>query len=232
MSSPPPLVVDQVWKTYRSEAEELAVLRGTSLRLGAGESAAVTGASGSGKSTLLNLIGGLDQVDSGSILVGGVDVATLPERALAAFRRRLGLVFQFHHLLRDFTASENVQLPLLIGGAHRPADGTRAAELIAAVGLTPHASRYPHQLSGGERQRVAIARALAAHPEVVLADEPTGNLDERNAGEVGDMLFGLAEQRGVTLLVVTHDRSLAARAQLHLHLEHGQLHVAGERSPP
>ena len=223
MSSPPPLVVADVWKTYRSEAEQLAVLRGTSLRLAAGESAAVTGASGSGKSTLLNVIGGLDQVDRGRIAVGGVEVTALAERSLAAFRRRLGMVFQFHHLLRDFTAAENVQLPLLIGGAHRRAAADRAAELLEAVALTPHGGRYPHQLSGGERQRVAIARALAPQPEMVLADEPTGNLDEHNAREVGDMLFGLAERRGVTLLVATHDRGLASRAGLQLRLEHGQL---------
>ena len=231
MSVRPPVVVDQVWKTYRSEAEELAVLRGTSLRLAVGETVAVTGTSGSGKSTLLNLIAGLDRVDRGRIVVGGVEVSSLPERALAGYRRSLGMVFQFHHLLRDFTAAENVQLPLLVAGTHRHAAGHRAASLMAAVGLARHTNHYPHQLSGGERQRVAVARALAARPGMVLADEPTGNLDEYNAVEVGNMLFGLAEERGVTLLVMTHDRNLASRARRHLHLEHGRLQASDDNGP-
>lgn len=217
------LIVDCIWKAYRSEAEELGVLRGASLRLDVGDSAVVTGASGSGKSTLLNLVGGLDHVDAGTITVGDVEVTAVPEKALASFRRRLGMVFQFHHLLRDFTAYENVQMPLLIAGARRAVAGERATQLIDAVGLTDRATHYPHELSGGERQRVSVARALAVQPDLVLADEPTGNLDERNASDVGDLLFGLAEERGVTLLVVTHDRNLAARARQLFHLEHGQL---------
>jgi len=217
------LTVEDLWKTYRTQAEELPVLRGVSFSLPVGVTAAISGASGSGKSTLLNVCAGLDEADQGSVRIGDNELAGLGERALAAFRRRIGLVFQFHHLLRDFTALENVLIPSMICGARRRLAAERASELLDAVGLSGHRSRYPNQLSGGERQRVAVARALAADPLLLLADEPTGNLDEANASIVGDLLFGLAQDRGVTLLVVTHDRELAQRAQYHLHLSHGEL---------
>ena len=199
----------------------LHILRGVDLTLDRGEAVAIVGASGSGKSTLLHLLGALDQPTAGSVLLDGIDIATLGDEEAAAVRnRRLGFVFQFHHLLLDFTALENVMVPALIQGASSARAKERAAELLRQVGLGDRLGHKPGELSGGEQQRVAVARALVNHPLVILADEPTGNLDTDTSEQVREVLFALKDRYGVALLVVTHNRQLAARAErvLRLHL--------------
>jgi lipoprotein-releasing system ATP-binding protein len=184
----------------------------------------ITGESGSGKTTLLNLVAGLDAPSNGAILFEGTDLGGLSETELAVFRsRNLGFVFQFHYLMRDFTALENVMMPALIAGEAASRARERSTRLLMEVGLSDRADHYPPQLSGGEQQRVAVARALTNDPSIVLADEPTGNLDERNSTAVEDLLFELVGRHGVTLLMVTHDRRLAARGDRRLVLAHGVL---------
>ena len=202
---------------YATESGRLPVLDGISLDVPAGGYLAVTGASGSGKTTLLSVLGGLEQAQQGTVDVGGTEISGLSGDALAAYRRAtVGFVFQHFGLLDTLTAAENVELACTLAGLRPAARRTRAAELLAAVGLSARAGHRPAALSGGERQRVAIARALANHPPLLLADEPTGNLD----GEATAMVVGLLErvraQLGCTLVLVTHDRALAARAQQRL----------------
>jgi lipoprotein-releasing system ATP-binding protein len=216
--------VDGVVKDYVSGAETLHILRGVSLCLCRGETAAVTGRSGSGKSTLLNILGGLDHCDSGSVTVGGTELSSLSEGALASYRRRrVGFIFQFHYLLKDFTALENVMLPAYIGGMKKKEALERARTLLADLRLEDRAAHYPSQLSGGERQRVAVARSMVNDPDLVLADEPTGNLDQDNSAVVAELLYGSARKWGKTLIVVTHDEKVAARALVRYTLEAGQL---------
>ena len=215
-----------VWKHYAGPAGRLTVLRGLDLTIDPGATVAITGESGSGKSTLLNVVAGLDRFGPGRMQVGGADLGALSEAELARYRRTLGLVFQFHHLLRDFSALENLLVPALIRGHGRSAAQRRARDLLAAVGLGERADYFPAELSGGERQRVAVARALAAEPALVLADEPTGNLDERNSQVVADLLFDLVRQERTTLVLVTHDPRLAARAGAGYRLAGGLLHPA------
>ena len=200
------------------------MLSGVDLEIDEGTSVVITGESGSGKTTLLNLVAGLDSPTGGRVLVDGTEITCLDETALAAFRgRTLGFVFQFHYLLRDFTALENVLMPAWIAGRGR-GDATRQARtLLGDVGLGGKLARYPSELSGGERQRVAVARALVNDPRLVVADEPTGNLDERNSETVRDLLFDLVRRYGKTLLVATHDARLAARGDRTLRLAHGVL---------
>ena len=215
-----------VWKHYAGPAGRLTVLRGLDLTIDPGATVAITGESGSGKSTLLNVVAGLDRFGPGRVQVGGADLGALSEAELARYRRTLGLVFQFHHLLRDFSALENLLVPALIRGRGHGAAQRRARDLLAAVGLRERADYFPAELSGGERQRVAVARALAAEPALVLADEPTGNLDERNSQVVADLLFDLVRQERTTLVLVTHDQRLAARAAAGYRLAGGVLHPA------
>ena len=185
-------------------------LSGVSLEVSKGEIVAIVGASGAGKSTLLQIIGTLMPADSGRVEIAGVDVSTLGERQLAAFRNRhIGFVFQFHHLLPEFTAVENVMMPALIGGIDKGEAARRAVELLEMVGLADRAQHKPVEMSGGEQQRVAIARALICRPSVVLADEPTGNLDSANRDEIQRLLMDVREQFGQTIVMVTHDMSLA-----------------------
>ena len=185
-------------------------LSGVSLEVSKGEIVAIVGASGAGKSTLLQIIGTLMPADSGRVEIAGVDVGTLGERQLAAFRNRhIGFVFQFHHLLPEFTAVENVMMPALIGGVDKGEAACRAVELLEMVGLADRAQHKPVEMSGGEQQRVAIARALICRPSVVLADEPTGNLDSANRDEIQRLLMDVREQFGQTIVMVTHDMSLA-----------------------
>jgi putative ABC transport system ATP-binding protein len=202
------------------------VLDGVSLDVASGETVAVAGPSGSGKSTLLGLVAGLDTPSSGTIVVAGIEVTRLGEAALARFRREtLGYVFQSYHLIPTLTAAENVGVPLdLAGVAGTPA---RVAELLAGVGLADRGHHYPAQLSGGEQQRVALARAMALDPPLLLADEPTGNLDSATGAAIIDLLFALNRERGTTLLLVTHDATLAARADRVVSLRDGR--IAGER---
>jgi putative ABC transport system ATP-binding protein len=210
-----------------SGGRALTILDGVSFDVAAGEVVAITGPSGSGKSTLLGLIAGLDTPSGGSITVDGVEVTALGEAALARFRRRtIGFVFQSYHLIPTLTAAENVAVPLELAGEVAPL--ATAAARLAEVGLAERAGHYPAQLSGGEQQRVAIARALALAPPLLLADEPTGNLDSATGGAIVDLLLALNRERGSTLLLVTHDAALAARAGRAIALRDGRL-VNGHR---
>ncbi|HCM25467.1 MAG: lipoprotein ABC transporter ATP-binding protein [Treponema sp. GWB1_62_6] len=214
--------VAELFKTFPSGSEELTILRGLSLDIEKGSSLSIRGESGSGKSTLLNILGGLDRASSGSVDVGGQHLETMNEKALTSYRSRfIGFVFQFHYLLKDFTALENVMLPAFVAGIPRKVATERARRLLADVRLSDRASHYPSQLSGGERQRVAVARALVNEPELVLADEPTGNLDPANSAIVAELLFATVGRYGKTLVVVTHDERLAARASAERVLEAG-----------
>ncbi len=206
----------------RSGGREVAILDGVNLDVAARETVAVTGPSGSGKSTLLGLIAGLDRPTAGSIVLDGVEITTLDENRLARLRRdRVGFVFQSYHLIPTLTAIENVAMPLELAG--RPHRLERARELLDTVGLVGRADHYPSQLSGGEQQRVAIARALALRPPLVLADEPTGNLDSATGAQIIELLLALNREHGSTLVLVTHDEALAARGQRIVALRDGRV---------
>ena len=199
-------------------------LRGASVEIRRGEIVAIVGASGAGKSTLLQILGTLMPADSGRVEIAGVDVSRLSERELAAFRNRhIGFVFQFHHLLSEFTALENVMMPALIGGVSRREAESRALELLDIVGMSHRTSHKPVELSGGEQQRVAIARALVNRPSVVLADEPTGNLDTRNRDEIQRLLVDVREKFDQTIVMVTHDEVLASLADRKISMSDGQI---------
>ncbi len=221
----PPLVARELRRSYPGvSGPELHILRGVDLSVEWGEAVAIVGASGSGKSTLLHLLGALDRASGGSVHVGGADIATLSEEEAAELRnRRIGFVFQFHHLLRDFTALENVMMPALIRGDGTAVARTRATKLLDQVGLGGRLSHKPRKLSGGEQQRVAVARALVNDPVMVLADEPTGDLDTATSKDVQDILFEMKERHGVALVVVTHNRELAGKAEKVLRLREGVL---------
>ncbi len=213
-----------VEKWFQSGVERLQVLAGVELTVESGTSTAITGESGCGKTTLLNIIGGLEFPSAGSAVSAGYRLDALAEDELTEYRQHVvGLVFQFHFLLKDFTALENVLLPAYMAGVGREAAEVRAGELLREVGLGERLQHFPHQLSGGERQRVAVARALINDPSIMLADEPTGNLDEDNSELVADTLFALVRSRNTTLVMVTHNRELAARGDRLLRLEHGVL---------
>jgi lipoprotein-releasing system ATP-binding protein len=211
-------------KSFRQGPALLPVLRGIDLSVGQGERVAVLGRSGSGKSTLLHILGGLADPDSGEVRIDGTAVGPLNPEARARLRnRRMGFVYQFHHLLPEFTAMENVAMPLLLG-AHKISEAReRAVDVLGAVGLSGRLDHRPSQLSGGERQRVAIARALVADPAVVLADEPTGNLDQESADQVFAVMLELAQRHGTAFVVVTHDEDLARQMQRRLYLTDGHL---------
>jgi len=210
------------------DASAVTVLDGVSLDVHAREVLAITGASGSGKSTLLGLLAGLDHPSAGSITVDGVDITRLDEDALARFRRgRIGYVFQSFHLIPTLTAMENVATPLEIAGMRD--SGRRARELLAEVGLAARLHHYPAQLSGGEQQRVALARAVALRPTVLLADEPTGNLDSATGEQIVDLLLALNRERASTLVLVTHDEALARHADRVITLRDGR--IVAERRP-
>ncbi|MBW7864833.1 MAG: ABC transporter ATP-binding protein [Candidatus Hydrogenedens sp.] len=207
----PLLELRDVSRAYPAPAGPLPVLRGVSLRLGAGESLAVAGPSGCGKSTLLNIMGTLDSPDSGQVLINGVDTAALDARGLARLRNKsIGFVFQFHHLLPQCTVLENVLVPVLDAADAAPARD-RAVELLEQVGLADRKDHRPGELSGGERQRAAVVRALINRPALLLADEPTGALNEAAAESLADLLVGLQKDRGMALVVVTHAPAIAKR---------------------
>jgi lipoprotein-releasing system ATP-binding protein len=213
-SSEQPLVIaSSLMRRFATGAETLEVLRGVNMSVSRGATVVITGESGCGKSTLLGLIGGLDRPTAGRVVVEGTDITELPESALSVYRNRaVGFIFQFHFLLKDFTALENVIIPGMMGHEPRRVLRDKGRALLAEVGLEGRRDAWPHELSGGERQRVAVARSLINEPTLLLADEPTGNLDERNARIVEDMLFTLARAHGRTMILVTHDAALAARA--------------------
>jgi lipoprotein-releasing system ATP-binding protein len=224
-----PLVLRDVRRTYRTEAGELPVLRGADLRLRGGEIVALVAPSGAGKSTLLHLAGLLERPDGGSVWVDGIDAGSLPDAARTAIRRdTIGFVYQFHHLLGEFTALENVVLPQMIAGKSRKGAAERGMALLSSFGLAPRAGHLPGKLSGGEQQRVAIARALANAPEVLLADEPTGNLDVDTAGVVFEELLAMVRRENLAALIATHNPDLAARMDRTVTLREGRVvEVAG-----
>ncbi len=201
---------------------ELEVLKGLSLEVARGELVSIVGASGAGKTTLLQIMGTLSRPDAGRVEIDGVETSRLNDNALARFRnRRIGFVFQFHHLLPEFTAFENICIPGLIAGRRRAEVEARAAMLLERMNLAERRDHKPAQLSGGEQQRIAIARALMNEPAVLLADEPSGNLDSRNREEIHRLFFELREQTGQTTVIVTHDESLAARTDRCIRLSDG-----------
>jgi lipoprotein-releasing system ATP-binding protein len=219
------LKVTALHKSYTEVGGSLRVLRGLDLEARKGEIVAVMGVSGAGKSTLLNLLGGLDRPDQGSIAYGGIDLDSLRGEALAEFRnRKIGFVFQFHHLLSEFDVLENVIMPGLIAGRRREQLLDRGRSLLEEVGLTDRATHRPSELSGGECQRAAVARSLMNGPSLVLADEPSGNLDKGNSEKLHRLLRRLCDGQGQTFLVATHNEHLAAVADRILYLSDGLLH--------
>lgn len=221
----PPLEARGLEKRFPvGDGSELHVLQGVSLLLAPGEAVAIVGASGAGKSTLLHLLGALDRPTAGEVLLGGNRVSGLTDEELAAARNHhVGFVFQFHHLLREFTALENVMMPALVGGVPFGQARERARNLLHAVGVEGRAGHKPRQLSGGEQQRVAVARALVNDPLVLLADEPSGNLDSASSERLHDLLFRLREEQGLSMVIVTHNPELAGRADRELVMADGRL---------
>lgn len=215
---------EHVSKTYDDGHLQVSVLDDLNFKIGSGRSISVVGASGSGKSTLLHLLGGLDTPSSGSIRLMGRDITELSQKAIGQLRNQyLGFVYQFHHLLPEFTALENVMMPLLIGHMPKAQAEEQARAMLDKVGLKQRLAHRPGELSGGERQRAAIARALVTHPACILADEPTGNLDRKNASNVLDMMLDLQHELGTSLVVVTHDDELAVRFDEVLTVSDGKL---------
>ena len=216
------LVLKGVRRGFAQGAARLEVLRGVSLTVRRGELVALVGPSGCGKSTLLHIAGLLEQADGGEIWIGGKNGAALPDDQRSALRRdSMGFVYQYHHLLREFSALENIVVPQMIAGRGRAEAASRAQELLGLVGLAARAEHRPAELSGGEQQRVAIARALANKPQLLLADEPTGNLDEHTADEVFGVLLRLVRDAGLGALIATHNTALAARMDRRLTLHEG-----------
>jgi lipoprotein-releasing system ATP-binding protein len=200
----------------------LQVLKGINLNVPAGKLYSIVGASGAGKTTLLQILGTLSIPDEGKVYINGRDVSVMPEKELSRFRnQQLGFVFQFHHLLPEFSSLENVCIPAYIGGASRAKAEARARELLGYLGLSERFNHKPSQLSGGEKQRVAVARALVNHPAVVLADEPSGNLDSQNRDDLHELLFKLRDEMGQTFIIVTHDDSFAQRSDQIIHIRDG-----------
>lgn len=219
------LIVDNVTKEFPTRGEPLVVLRGISFQLEAGQNFAVIGPSGSGKTTLLNLLGALERPTSGSVAVDGENPTELPEKDVARFRgHKIGFVFQDHHLLPQCSVLENVLVPTIADGRTRNEDVNRARNLLDRVGLSDRLEHRPAELSGGQKQRTAIARALIREPALVLADEPTGNLDQSTAAQVADLLLELQADEQSMLIVATHSNELAERMQQRRRLDSGQLH--------
>lgn len=222
------LQADKLVKSYDEGSNELEVLSGVDLTVTQGDILAIIGTSGSGKSTLLNLLGGLDHATRGTVSIAGNVLATMNDRDTGKLRNRyLGFVYQFHHLLPEFTALENVAMPLLIRGESPAICQERAAATLKKVGLEHRLKHKPSALSGGERQRVAIARALVTEPALVMADEPTGNLDERTAAQVQSLMLELNETLGTAFMIVTHDREFASRCPQQYELHDGLLRRLG-----
>ena len=216
--------IENLTKIYSGAGEKLTVFSDVNVNLKRGSKTVILGESGSGKSTLLNIIGALDNASGGKVQVGPYEVTSLDEENAAVYRADfLGLIFQFHYLLKDFTALENVFLPLYMKGVPKKEARLRAERLLCDVGLEKRMHHLPSQLSGGERQRAAVARSLIADPELVLADEPTGNLDPENAHLVGELLFSVVEKYGKTLIMATHDLSLTSGADQCLRIKQGRL---------
>ncbi len=211
-------------KTYKTESETLTILKNLDLTIEKGSKIVIVGESGSGKSTFLNIVGGLDTATSGVVKAGPYEITSLDEKQISQYRSKfLGLIFQFHYLLKDFTALENVFLPAYMAGLKKTEAIKKAKQLLCDVGLEGRADHLPSQLSGGERQRVAVARALINDPQIILADEPTGNLDPANAKMIGDLLFSMADKYDKTLILVTHDMELASKGDKIYSIKEGML---------
>jgi len=224
--SPPENIIEaiNVVKTYDTGKVQVQALRGLSLRIKRGEMVAIMGASGCGKTTLLNCLSGLDVIDSGEIYVEGVNLATMSDNRKTEHRaRRMGFVFQFYNLLPVLAAVENVELPLLVSGVSAKEARQRAMDALEIVHLTEWATHKPAELSGGQRQRVTIARALVNNPAIVWGDEPTGDLDSQNAGEIMDLLSDLNKRHNQTFVLVTHDHGVAQRTDRIIHMQDGQI---------
>ena len=221
------LEIKDLEKTYVSDSERLTILKDLNLSVNEGSKIVIVGESGSGKSTLLNIIGGIDKITAGSVLAGPdgkYNLSKLNETQIAEYRSSfLGFIFQFHYLLKDFTALENVYMPAYIAGVPKKEAEEKAAQLLKDVGVYERKDHLPSQLSGGERQRVAVARSLINNPSLILADEPTGNLDPANAALIGDLLFSMVEKYNKTLLLVTHDMNLAAKGEKCFKIRKGHL---------
>jgi lipoprotein-releasing system ATP-binding protein len=211
-------------KNYVSGNEMLHILKGVNLEIERGKSLSISGQSGSGKSTFLNILGGLDRTDEGKVYINGEEITSLSEKELSVYRsKQVGFIFQFHYLLKDFTALENVMIPAYIAGMNKKDAKQRAMALLADVKMEDRIKHFPSQLSGGERQRIAVARSMVNDPALILADEPTGNLDPYNSDIVSELLYTGAQKRDKTLIVVTHDKKVAAKASVSFILENGQL---------
>ena len=220
------LRAEGISKSYESETggAPLEVLKNVSVTIQEGSITSIVGSSGSGKSTLLHILGGLDRPDSGKVFWSDMELSSMDSDRLAEFRNKnIGFVFQFHHLLPEFTALENVAMPALIGGQPLEKASKRALELLSRFGVAERKSHRPTQLSGGEQQRVSMARALMNNPRIILADEPTGNLDDKNTGIILDMLFQLKQQDGVSVLLITHEEKIAHRSDVILEIKNGEL---------
>ena len=220
----PLLIAENIFKSYQDQdgGAPLEVLKGASLAVEQGTITSIIGSSGSGKSTLLHILGGLDKPDSGKVLWNGTDLASMKEDKLADFRNKnMGFVFQFHHLLPEFTALENICMPALIAGEPFQKATQRALTLMERFGVAGRKNHRPTQLSGGEQQRVSMARALMNRPQIILADEPSGNLDDRNTQIILDMLFELRDRDGVSILLITHEHSVAQRSDRILEIKNG-----------
>jgi lipoprotein-releasing system ATP-binding protein len=218
--------VKNLQKTFLKDGHRIEVLKGLDFEIAEGQSLAVAGVSGAGKSTLIHIIGTLDHPTFGAVLFDGVDVFTWPEKKLAAFRnRKIGFVFQFHNLLPEFTALENAMMPALIQRMPKGEAKRRAAAILGEMGLGDRITHKPGELSGGEQQRVALARALILEPEILLADEPTGNLDTETGKKIEDMLLALNRTKRITLIVVTHNPSLADRMSQYIGLRDGRIYT-------
>lgn len=211
-------------KTYVSKGESLTVLKDLSFSIEEGTRTAIVGSSGNGKSTLLNIISGIDTATSGFVKVGKYELSKMTEKDLCKYRSEfIGLVFQFHYLLKDFTALENIFLPAYMAGKNKKIAMEKAESLLQDIGLYERKNHLPSELSGGERQRVAVARSLINDPKIILADEPTGNLDPENAALISDLLYGVSEKYNKTLVIVTHDKEVAKKAQIIYRLQDKQI---------
>lgn len=216
--------ISNLEKTYETDSEKLTILKQLNLNIEEGKKIVIVGESGSGKSTLLNILGGIDKCSSGTVIAGNMNIDKMNEKQLADYRSNfIGLIFQFHYLLKDFTALENVYMPAYIAGVPKKEAEEKAKQLLNDVGIIDRQNHLPNQLSGGERQRVAVARSLINEPKLILADEPTGNLDPANATMIGDLLFSMVEKYNKTLLLVTHDMKIASKGDICYTIKNGSL---------